>query len=256
MAKFWKVVKVIIFIWGALTLALVLYGLLAAFVVPLFKGQTNQQATASAEETVLEKKEGSYKLLVKQKESEGTNEYLLTLSKDDQPLVRNYILPTLKYKLEYINIYDATILPGRENECRIVLYSVFADDENQSEGHVWFLKSAATMTVREVISLSDVHQSVSDGLLILGNKRFGMPNQKTFRSEGFVVPIMIQVGNNISVSTLLSSTGADALRRALDQEIKARLAALSDDKENKHGEQYQKVKKEMSEALSEKVIAY
>lgn len=256
MAKFWKVLKVIIFSVGALTLALIAYGLITTFVTPLFKSTKHGKAAAPAEEVVFEKKTGGMKLLLKRRETEGPDAYSLTLTKEGAPVFQNYRLPTGKYHLEYVRFYDASVIPVRDNDCRIILYSVFADDEGESESHIWFLKAAGAVTVREVLSLSDLHATEPDGLTILGNKRFGLPYQDDFRSEAFVVPVMVRVGNSISVSPLLSPAGADALHSALEQEIKARLNNPSKNSEENIGDQYQKARKDMNEALSEKVIAY
>jgi hypothetical protein len=258
MAKFWKVFKVIVFVWGALTLALIVYGLITTFVMPLFKGHSNQAAQAPAEEVMFEKKDGGLTLVVKRKETpEGPDAYLITLSRDNKPVVQNYRLPTQKYHLDFVRVYDASIVPGRENEIRLVLYSNSDEGEGNSDSQLWFLKVTDAMSVREVITLSDVHTSEDTrGMMVLGNKRFGIPFQEGFQSEPFVVPVMVRAGDSISISPLLSSAGADALHTALEQEIKARMAKLSKDKEEKHGEQYQKIRKEMDEALSEKVIAY
>ncbi len=256
MAKFWKVLKVIIFSVGALTLALIAYGLVTTFVTPLFKSAKHEKAEAPAEEVVFEKKTGGMKLVLKRRETEGPDVYLLTLTKEGTPVFQSYRLPTGKYHLEYVRFYDASVIPVRDNDYRIVLYSVFADDEGESESHVWFLKAAGAVTVREVLSLFDLHTTESDGLKILGNKRFGLPYQDDFRSEAFMVPVMVRVGDSISISPLLSSSGAEALHSALEQEIRARLAKPSKSTEEKLDEQYQKVRNDMNEALSEKVIAY
>lgn len=256
MAKLWKVLKVIIFSWGALSLALVLYALLTLLYQSVFTGHKHQEASASAEEVVFDKQDGALKLVVKRKETEGAGAYLITLTKDSKPIVQNYRLPVEKYHLEYVSFYDAALIPVRENEYRIVLFSAYEGEEGISDSHIWFLKMADTMNVREVIRLNDVHRSESNGLVILGTKSFGMPYQKFFRSEAFVVPVMVRVSDSISISPLLSPAGADALHTALEQEIKARMEWPSEGKEEKRGEQYEKVRKEMDEALSEKAIAY
>ncbi len=260
MAKLWKVLKVIIFGVGALTLALLLYGLIQTFVFPLFRSHAHQdrEAKTPSEEVVFEKKDGGLKLLVKRKETtDGPDAYLITLTKGGAQIVQNYRLPTGKYHLEGVSFYDAALIPIRENEYRIVLFSSYEEEEGGSDSYVWFLKMTDAMDVREVMQLSDVHRSESNGLVILGNKYFYMPYQKLFRSELFVVPLMARVGDSIRVSPLLSPEGAETLHTAFEQEIKARIASPSDGgKEEKRGEQYQKVRKEMDEALSERTISY
>jgi len=255
MAKVWKVLKVVIFSIGALTLALIAYGLFTVYVTPLFKAK-QQKTEAPVEEVVFEKKTGGMNLVVKSKQTDGSDAYSLTLTKEGTPVVQNYRLPTEKYHLEYVRIYDASVIPGRDNDYRIILYSFYADDEQESLSHIWFLKAAGTVSVREVLELSDLHTNESDVLTILANRRFALPYQEDFRSETFVVPVMVKVGDNISMSPLLNSTGADALHTALEREIKARMEKLSKDKEENLAEQYQKVRKELNEALIEKTIAY
>ena len=102
MAKFWKVLKIIIFSWGALTLALVLLGLISTFVTPLFKSHKRQKTEAQAEEVVFEKKYNEHKLVVKRKETEGPDTYLISLSRGGNTIVQNYRLPTQNYHLEYV----------------------------------------------------------------------------------------------------------------------------------------------------------
>lgn len=258
MAKLWKILKVIIFSIGALTVALIMYGLIVSFIVPLFKGLGHEQTASKekTEEVVLEKKEGSYKLLVKRKETEGPDEYLVTLSRDGKPVVQSYRLPTQKYHLEYLNIYDASFVPLRGNDQGIVLYSAYADDEGASDSHVWFLKGTDTMSVREVISLSNVNRTTSGGLKILGNKRIGLPYQEGFRSEPFIVPVVVRVSDTIAISPLLNREGADVLFSLLKQEIRAREDKIPKEKDNELAEGYRKAGKEMGEALVERTIPY
>ncbi len=258
MAKFWKVLKVIIFSVGALTLALIAYGLITTFVTPLFRSAKHQKAEAPVEEVVLEKKSGGTKLVLKRKEAEeGPDTYSLTLTREGTSVIQNYRLPTGKYHLEFVRFYDASVLPGRDNDYRVILYSFFADDEGESESHIWFLKAAGAVTVSEVLALSDVHATEgSNGLTILGNKRFALPYEEDFRAEAFIIPVMVRVGDGIRIAPLLSSAGADALHAALEQEIKARMEKPSKDREKNIDEQYRKTRKDIDEALSEKTIAY
>ena len=256
MEKLWKVLKVVIFSLGVLTLALLAWGLFTTFVTPLFKSAGQRTADAPTEEVAYEKTEGGYKLVIKRREAQGLDEYLVTLNRDGAAVVKNYRLPTQKYNLGYINIYDASFVPLRGNALGIVLYSAYADDEGASESHVWFLKATDTMSVREVIPLSDIHQSGTGDYLIIGNKRISLPYQQGFRSESFVVPVMIRVGDDIGISAQLSQAGADALHGALEREIKARMSMPSENKEENLGEQCQKARKEMSEALTDRTITY
>lgn len=141
MAKLWKVLKVIIFGIGALTLALILYGLISMLVVSLFQGRGNRAGQAPAEEVMFEKKDGGLTLVVKRKEtSEGPDAYLVTLSRDNKPVVQNYRLPTQKFHLDFVRVYDAAIVPGRENEIRLVLYSNSDEGEGDTDSQLWFLK--------------------------------------------------------------------------------------------------------------------
>lgn len=256
MDKLWKVLKVLIFSLGVLTLSLLLWGLFTTFVTPLFKSAGQRTADAPTEEVAYEKTEGGYKLVIKRREAQGLDEYLVTLNREGAAAVKNYRLPTQKYNLGYINIYDASFVPLRGNALGIVLYSAYADDEGASESHVWFLKASDSMSVREVIPLSDIHHAGTGEYTIIGNKRVGLPYQQGFRSEQFVVPVAIRVGDDISIAVQLTQTGTDALRTALDREITARLSRPTENKEENLGEQYQKARKEMNEALSDRTIAY
>lgn len=257
MAKFWKVIKIIIFSYGALSLSLNLFGLLLMLYSDVFTKATHQDKAAPTETVVLDKQDGALKLVMKRREAESKGAYLITLTKDDKPIVQNYHLPVEKYHLEDVSFYDASLIPVRENEYRVILFSAYEGEEGgASDSHIWFMKMTDTMNVREVIRLSDLHKKDANGLVILGNKSFEMPYQKTFRSEAFVVPIMVRVSDSISISPLLSTAGADALHSAFEQEVGARLAVPLEAKEEKRSEQYQKVRKEINEALTEKVIIY
>ncbi len=254
MAKFWKVIKIIIFSLGALTLALVLWGLLTMLYSSIFTAKHHNRATP-AEHVVFEKKINNHTLVLKRKEAEGSGTYLLTLSRDNKTVVQNFQLPMQKYKLDYVSFYDASLIPGRENEYRIVLFSE-SEGDGDSDNQIWFLKKADTMSVREVVTLSDVHFRDSDGLVIVGNKYFGLPYQEKFHHEAYIVPVMIRVRDNITISPLLTPSGADALHTMLQQEIKSRLEKPSKDKEGKLSERYQQASREMNEALSEKMLPY
>ena len=259
MAKLWKALKVLIFSLGALTLALILYGLIVAFVVPLFKGHGHMQqaSTEHAAEVVFEKKEGVYKLVVKSKETDGSPVYLITVSKDNKPVVQSYRLPTQKYHLEYLNIYDASFVPLRGNDEGIVLFSAYADDEGGSDSHVWFLKASdGTTNVREVIELSNVNRSGIGGLTIVGNRRVVLPYHEGFHSEPFIIPVAVLVGDTISIAPLLNREGADMMFAMLKQKIKAREEKMPKDKGNELAEDYRKAGKEMNEALVERTVLY
>ena len=256
MAKFWKIIKAVIFGWGVLTLAVLLLIWLVNIKSSVFNGHKHSKTEAPAEEVVFEKKDGGLKLVVKHKETEGTYAYLITLTKGGTSVVQNYRLPTEKYHLEYVRFYDANFIPGRENEPRIVLYSSSEEGEGDADSQMWFLKVVDKVNVYEVIALSDVHRIESNGLEIMGNKRIGLPYQDSFPYESFVVPTMIRVSDSIRISPLLSPEGLGALHSALEHEIKVRMEKPSTGKEEKRGEQYQKVRKEMDEALVERTIPY
>ncbi len=254
MAKFWKIVKVICFSWGALTLALILFALLSNLFSSVFTSRHHNRE-APAEHVVFEKNINNDKLVLKRKEAEGPDAYLLTLSRGNKVVVQNFQLPMKKYNLDYVSFYDVSIIPGRENEYRIVLFSA-SEGDGESDNQIWFLKKADTMSVREVITLSDAHFRDSDGLIIVGNKHLGLPYQEKFHHEAYIVPVMIRVRDNISISPLLTPSGADALQNMLQQEIKSRLEKPSQDKEEKLSERYQQASREMNEALSEKMLPY
>ena len=257
MEKFWKVIKIIIFSYGALSLSLNLFGMLLMLYSNVFTEAKHVDKAAPTETVVLDKQDGALKLVMKRREAEGTGTYLITLTKDDKPIVQNYRLPVEKYHLGNVSFYDASLVPVRENEYRVILFSAYEGEEGgASDSHIWFMKMTDTMNVCEVIRLSDLHKKDANGLVILGNKSFMMPYQKTFRSESFVVPVMIHVGDSISISPLLSTAGSDSLHAAFEQEVSARMAVPREANEGKRDEQYQKVRKEINEALSEKVIAY
>lgn len=256
MAKFWKIIKAVIFGWGALTLAVLLLLWIVNIKSSVFDGHRHSKTEASTEEVVLEKKDGGLKLVVKRKETVGPDAYLMSLTKGGAQIVQNYRLPTEKYHLDYVRFYDADLLPSRENESRIVLYSSSEEGEGELDSQMWFLKVVDKVNICEVVALSDMHRIESSGLEIMGNKRIGLPNQDGFPYESFVVPTMVRVNDSIRISPLLSPEGAGSLHSALEHEIKARMEKPLKGKEEKHGEQYQKIRKEMNEALSEKVITY
>jgi hypothetical protein len=260
MAKFWKIIKAVIFGWGALTLSLLLFIWFVNIYQSVFNGSkhSKNRTVSETEDVVFEKKEGALKVVVKRKEADGPDAYLMSLSKGSAQIVQNYRLPTEKYHLQYVRFYDADFLPSRENEPRIVLYSSSEEGEGagDADSQMWFLKMSDKVNICEVVSLSDVHRIESGGLEIMGSKRIGLPYQEGSRYESFVVPVMVRVGDSIRISSLLSSEGLGALHSALEHEIKTRMEKLLKNKEERHGEQYQKIRKEMNEALSEKVITY
>lgn len=256
MAKLWKVVKVIIFSVGALTLALIAYGLIMTFVPPLFKTSKHQETAALSEEVVFEKKEGAYSLQVKSREAGGPAEYLVTLSKDGRPVVQSFRLPTQEQHLEYVHIYDASFVPLRGGEQGVILYSAYEDDEGTSDSHIWFLKAADTMSVRDVIELSDVNSAEIEGLTILGNRKIVLPYQEGFRSEQFLVPIVVRVSDTIDISPLLSREGLDVLFSVLKHEVRVREEKMPKEKNHELAEGYRKAGKEMGEAFRERSIPY
>lgn len=258
MQKLWKVVRVILMGVGALTLALFLWLFFVMTVKPMFMGRGQQETRELTDRVIFEKNEDGYKLKVKRKETKDSDKYLLSLSRDGRQIVQEHRLPIEKYQVEYLDIYDAAFVALRGGDEGVILFAE-GDGESDcsSDTSIWVIRASRETSVRDVIRLADVHRTDQNGLRIVGTKQFALPYQQGFRFETYVVPVIVRVGDAVTVSPLLGGEGVDALRASLSQEVRMRLEKVpQDEKGKKLEEQYRKAEMSLNELLAERMISF
>lgn len=258
MQKLWKVVRVILMGVGALTLALILWVIFVTSVKPMFMGRGQQETRELTDRVIFEKSEDGYQLKVERKETKGPDKYLLSLSREGRQVVREYRLPVEKYQVEYLDIYDAAFVALRGGDEGVILFAEGdAESECSSESIIWVIRASRETSVRDVIRLTDVHRTDQNGLQIVGTKQFALPYQQGFRFETYVVPVIVRVGDAVTVSPILGGEGVDALRASLSQEVRMRLEKVpQDEKGKKLEEQYRKAEMALNEFLTERMISF
>lgn len=264
MAKFWKVLKVIIFIWGALTLALILGTILY---VNISERMTARSVSQEPTDEVYEKTFEDIRLTVTHKRGDESGKVLVNLSKAGVSLARNYALPIKKYNLEWFQASDADIIRVTDNEYRIVLYGSGDEDEEFSYDSVWFLKYKNELKVVEVVNLSQMRRINDLDMVILGHKNVGLPSQEDFEHVGFRIPIEVRVGNSIQITPLLSQNGIRLIKKVFNEEAQKRMDAVraqkdkakDKDKEEDGRETLKQVNRalnNLNEAIEEKTVSY
>ena len=259
MARFWKVLKVIVFIWGALSLGTIITTILYVNISERLTSRTVPDET----DEVYEKSSDGIKLKVTHKRREESGKVLLDLSKAGASLARTYALPLKKYNVEWLHVSDSEIIRVNENEYRIILYGSSDEDAEFSHNSVWFLKYQNQLKVVEVVNLAGMRKLNDLDLVILGHKSVGLPYQEDYDHVGFQIPIEVRVNNSVQVTPLLTQTGIGLMKKVFDGEARKRMDKLraSKDKETDpdNAETQELIKdalKEFDEAIQDKNVAY
>ena len=259
MAKLWKVIKVIIFLWGAFILG----AIVTTFLYVNISERLTTKIVPEEKDEIYEKTSEGVRLTVTHKRGEDAGKILLDLSKAGASLVRNYTLPLKKYSAEWLQVSDSDIIRVNENEYRIILYGSSDEDAEFSHNSVWFLKYQNQVKVVEVVNLAGMRKLNDLDLVILGHKSVGLPYQEDYDHVGFQIPIEVRVNNSVQVTPLLTQTGIGLMKKVFDGEARKRMDKLraSKDKETDpdNAETQELIKdalKEFDEAIQDKNVAY
>jgi len=185
-----------------------------------------------------------------------TNNFLVSVTKADKPLISDYSLPIKQYDLDWLKIKDASIIPANENEYRIILYSAVYDCDQESAHYIWLLKLHKQMHLSQMIQMSDMHRIEGNEILIFGNKIIGLPSFADFKYEQVLVPVEIKIGDAIKTAPMLNRKSMVMMRNYFEKEMQKRKNKLVGSSDTATLELCNKASREFDEAISERVIPY
>jgi len=251
MTKFWTYFKKIVLVWGFISLAFFLFAVISLTVSSLL----SQKIVDVEQDESFEKTANDVKLTVTRK-YDKTNSYFVSVTKANTPLTTNYLLPTKKYGLDWIRVTDASVVPVKENEYRIILFSAVYDCDQESGHYVWLLKLNNQMNFIKMINFSDIHKVEGNESLLFGNKIISLPSFTDFEYEQIVVPVELGISDTIRTEPMLNQRSIDMIRHYYGKEIDKRTAKLMSATDTAVLDQYKKAADEFKEILSETNYPY
>ncbi len=254
MGKFWTYARKVVFVWGAISLPFALFALFMIISLGI-STMVGHKAVEQEQDDKYEKTFGEFKLTVIRKHDQ-TNNFLVSVTKADKPLINDYSLPIKQYDLDWLKIRDASVIPVNENEYRIILYSAVYDCDQESAHYVWLLKLDKQTHLVQMIQMSDMHRIEGAEILIFGNKIIGLPSFADFKYEQILVPIEIRIGSAIKTTPMLSRKSVDRMKSYFEKEMQKRKDKLTESPDTATLELCKKASKEFNDAISESVIPY
>ena len=251
MNKFLKILKIVVLVWGAISLTLIVSLVIWGLIV----SRPGHRTSEKPQDTVYEKQLDEMNVKVVQKISDNSDDVLVSLTRAGRPIVSNYHLPVKKYHIEYPRFHDAAILFGNERDYRLVLYS--SDDyEDESTDQVWVLKGNNRMELVEMVEMGGMHKIDGDETILLGNKHVALPYYGDFAYVRFVIPVEVRIGNAITVSPLVNQNGVELMKQVFDREAQKRLEKLRKSPDADMLKRHEDAMRKFSEVIAEKNISY
>ncbi len=249
MAAFKELVKKLVFVWGAVSLAAIV-----GFII--FMAVSNSlppKMTAATEESIHENSSGNVKLMVKRKSSDEENEILLTISQQGKTLISNYRLPIEKDEW-FEDVAGSKIDAAGPGGFRITLIGV-ANDCDEATHYVYFLRYDGKMNLIASEMVTDTIR-LRDGAII-GNRHFFLPFAEGHEYKHFIVPVEIRAGETaIVTSPLLSERGISLVRGEFEDGLKERGEKLKKGEDQEAFNSFTKTCRTFPEALREKSVAW
>ena len=251
MTKLWTYFKKVVLVWGFISLAFFLLAVIS-LTISTFAGKKIAQVE---QEEGFHKDFNDIKLKVTRNYDE-TSSYFVNISKGSSSLITDYRIPTEKYDLDWFEVTDASIVPVKENEYRVILYSAIYDCDQESGHFVWLFKLNNQMQLVKMISLSDVHKVEGDDLMLFGNKIISLPSFTDFKYEQIVMPLEVGIGEAVRIAPMMNQRSIDIMRHYYGSELDRRIDKLTASSDGEMLKQYQKASAEFKEVLSEKTYPF
>lgn len=210
-----QTIKNVIFLWGAISLALIVSVLLYLRISSYFH---HNERPAKLKESLHEKTFGDVALNIIGNYGNKEPEILISISQKNKRIVENYLLPTHEKGFDYVRFNDSLISPAGPGKYRIMLFTV-ADDCENSSSQVWFLSYDGHMKFIRVDDLYDMRRPESGNGPIFGNKHFRFPYIGESDKGQYVVPVEINPQMTIKIASLLNDRGASLLRTDFEREV-------------------------------------
>ena len=253
MGKIKSSLKVLVFIWGLLSLAVVLF----VTVTLTVKSLVNREPAEKEQEAAYEKRFDQILLTVQEKSEKNKNAQLISISKSGKSLVNNYRLPVEKYGMEFpVQIRDSILIAARENEYRVILYTASYECSEETSDYIWFFKLNDKLDLVHVVNLAELTKNGASGLSFFGYKHVSLPYFENAEFKHFIIPIEVEVGDTIRISPLLNKSGMDLLKVAYETEAEKRITILNRKQNVKMLEEYKTALIAFKDATTEKIIPY
>jgi hypothetical protein len=254
MEKFLAYFRKIVFVWGVISFPFALFALfwIISFTIPRI---VSHKVVQQDQDVRYEKTFNDIRLSVVRKYDQ-TNNFLVSVSRADKPLISDYNLPTKQYDVEWLTIKDASVIPVNDSEYRIILYSAVYDCDQESANYIWLLKLNKQMKLVQMIEMSDVHRIENGGTQIFGNKIISLPSFADLGYKQVLVPVAITIGDAIKTVPMLNRKSMDMMKKYFEKEMQKRNNKLVGSSDTATLELCKKAAKEFDEAISERVIPY
>ena len=253
MGKIKSTLKVLIFIWSILSLALVLVVTITLTVQSL----TNRETAENDQKEAYEKRFDKILFTVQEKSDKNQNALFINISKSGKTLVSNYRLPIEKYGLGFpIQIKNAKLITVKEKVYRVILYTTHKECEEEAVDYIWFLKLTDKLSLVHVVDLTDLTENKSNKLSFFGYKHINLPYFENAEFKHFIIPIEVTVGETINTSPLLNKSGMNLLKMAYTTEAEKRIAAMNQTQNIKMLEEYKESLRNFKVITTESSIPY
>lgn len=253
MGKIKSILKTLIFVWGIATLALVLFITITLSI----KSVINRKTVENSQKEAYEKRFDQIVLTVRETTDKNKATQLISISKSGKPLVRDYRLPVEKYGLEYpVQIKDSLVISTNENEFRVMLFTTFHECAEESTDYVWFFKKNDKLNLIHVVDLSELTRSETNMTSFFGYKHVNLPYFEKAEFKHWIVPIEVNVGENIRTSPLLNKVGISLLKTAYQTEAQKRMAILSKTQNVEMLGKYKSALAKFEDAVTDQSIPY
>ena len=231
MAKYWLYFKKVILVWGFIWLAIVIF--IALTLALQNVGKSSEPLQKDQTEVSFKKSEGDIDLKVTKVEKGGERErWLVSVHSKKKLLVTDYELPTEQFDLGWIEVDEARIFPLGEKSYRIVLFTTNQESDHEVQhSHIWILRLDEKIHLEKMMEISGSIRIPGDESRLFGNRVVRLASFDEERYQEIEVPVEIQVGQTLSVRSMLTEHSLELLRQHYDKVIQSRIELLKNKKD-------------------------
>lgn len=210
-----QTIKNVIFLWGAISLGLIVSILLYLRISSLYH---NNERPPKLKESLHEKTFGDIGLSIIGNYDNKEPQILINITQKNNKIVENYLLPTHEKGFDYVRFNDSLISPAGPGKYRIMLFTV-ADECDNSSNQVWFLSYDGHMKFIRLDNLFNMRRPKSGNGPIFGNKHLRFPYIGEIDNRLYVIPVEINANDAITIAPLLNNRGTALLRTDFEHDV-------------------------------------